>query len=163
DEGTDAALVPTEGASYEYHVANPQWPDGIRTQTWRIASRTECIVCHTTRAGSIHGFKPEQLDKLHDYGDTVHNQLRAFVDIGLIDPPEKPFEPYPSLSEDDGDCANRGRAYLHVNCGHCHFPGGGGTASFDLRYDRALEEMRLVGSRPAQGSFGIPSAKVVAA
>jgi uncharacterized repeat protein (TIGR03806 family) len=162
DAGTDATLVPAEGMSRTCNVADPEWPGGVRQQTWRIASRTECIVCHTTRAGSIHGFKPEQLDRLHDYGAVSDNQLRTYVHIGLIDPTTQPVEPFPPLWDETGDLYDRGRTYLHVNCGHCHFPGGGGTATFDLRQHLPLAEMRLIDQRPSQGAFGIPSAKVVA-
>ncbi|MGD9856984.1 MAG: PQQ-dependent sugar dehydrogenase, partial [Planctomycetaceae bacterium] len=163
EAGTDAALVPAEGMSRTYLVADPEQPGNVRQQTWRIASRTECIVCHTTRAGSIHGFNAAQIDCEHDYGAVTDNQMRTLVHIGLIDPPEAPSAAFPPLWDASADLNERGRAYLHVNCGHCHFPGGGGTASFDLRSNSPLAEMRLIGHRPTQGAFGIPSAQVVAA
>jgi putative heme-binding domain-containing protein len=57
---------------------------------------------------------------------------------------------------------DRARAYLHVNCGHCHTRGGGGSAFFDVQFHHPLAKTSLIGSRPTQGAFGILGAEIVA-
>ena len=160
DEATDAMLVPAEGSSRVYTVADMADGGVPREQTWRISGRTECVVCHTTRAGSIHGFKPEQLNRDHNFGSVTDNQLRTYVHIGLIDSPQGQRS-IPSPDDPSADLHSRARAYLHINCGHCHLQGGGGTAHFKLLFDEPLLQPALVSNRPTQGSFGIPAAKVV--
>ncbi|HXG12755.1 MAG TPA: c-type cytochrome, partial [Gemmataceae bacterium] len=56
----------------------------------------------------------------------------------------------------------RARSYLHVNCAHCHQFGAGGTAEIDLRHDVPLEQTKLLGVRPVQGTFDIPDARLIA-
>jgi putative heme-binding domain-containing protein len=56
----------------------------------------------------------------------------------------------------------RARAYLHVNCGHCHRRGGGGSSFFDVNYAHSLDKTSLLGTRPTQGTFGILDAQIVA-
>ena len=56
-----------------------------------------------------------------------------------------------------------GRAYLHVNCAHCHRFGGGGSAKLFLAEDLDLHELRAVDVRPTQGTFGILDARILAA
>ena len=163
DEATDAVLVPPEGNSRTYQVADLSMPGQTRQQTWRIAGRTECIVCHTTRAGSIHGFNWEQLDRIHNYDSVEDNQLRTLQHIGLFDPPVDDVAAMPSPWDNGVPLDTRARAYLHVNCAHCHRRGGGGTARFEVRYELTLPQTALVGERPTQGAFGIPAAEVVAA
>ena len=74
---TDAELVPAAGAGEDLEVPDPSAPDGRRDQTWRFPSRTECLTCHSRAAGFILAFNPLQLDRDHNYGGVVDNQLRA--------------------------------------------------------------------------------------
>src|SRR5262249_28720172 len=54
------------------------------------------------------------------------------------------------------------RSFLNVNCSHCHQFGAGGTADFDLRFDKALDETKTLEVRPTQGTFEIPGAQILA-
>ena len=81
---TDAELVPAAGSSAEFEVADPIEPGGRREQTWRFPSRTECLVCHSRAAGFILAFTPLQLDRDHDYGGVIDNQLRTLEHIGVF-------------------------------------------------------------------------------
>lgn len=163
DEQTDAELVPAEGLDMRYAIHDPQAPGGQREQTWRFASRTECILCHTTRAGSIHSFNVPQLNRTHDYGKVADNQLRTLAHFGFFERP-LPEKPGSMISPDDtaADLDARARAYLHVNCAHCHRRGGGGSAAFDIRVEYPLAKTNLLAGRPTQGTFGIYGAQTVA-
>lgn len=164
DEQNDAILAPAEGLTRELTVQDARAPGGRRVQSWRFASRTECVLCHTTRAGSILGFLPEQLNRTHDYGNVVDHQLRTLDHIGLFAQPlpdELPHQPDPANAE--AELALRARSYLHVNCAHCHRRGGGGTAAFDIQFKFDLQKTNLLSGRPTQGTFGIYRPEVVAA
>lgn len=159
---TDALLAPDEASTTTLTIRDK--PDGTtRQQTWHHASRTECIICHTTRAGTVRGFKLQQLDRDHNYNGTVADQLATLDHIGLFAnglPAERAAWPNPH--DKTADLSARARSYLHVNCAHCHRRGGGGTAAFDIRYELTLDKANLIGQRPTQGTFGIHAAQVVA-
>lgn len=162
-EQTDAVLMSGEGASEEFLIRDPSDPQGQVKQTWRYASRSECLLCHTTRAGTVHGFYPEQLNRRQTSADGGgENQLDRFNRLGIfLHPPEakqKIVSPY----ESGADLTARARAYLHVNCGHCHRRGGGGSAAMDLPLSKPLEKTNLLGARPTQGGFGLHGAEILA-
>ena len=46
DDQTDAELAGAAGADRVLQIRDPQAPNGIREQTYRIASRAECQLCH---------------------------------------------------------------------------------------------------------------------
>ena len=57
----------------------------------------------------------------------------------------------------------RARGYLHVNCSHCHRFNGGGSSYIYLTHELPLLDMKAVGVRPTQGTFGIENAEILAA
>src|SRR5262245_4855995 len=143
DEQTDAVLAPDEPSESKY---------GAEGTKWRHASRTECILCHTSRVGSIHGFR---LPMLGSEADRLN-------DLGLFaEPLPRKRDNIPDPHDASQPLEARARAYLHVNCGHCHSRGGGGSSFFDVRWEIATDKARLV-LRPSQGAFGIANAEIVA-
>jgi putative heme-binding domain-containing protein len=173
DEQTDAVLVPATGADRTFTVRDAKAPGGKRRQTWHFPARAECVRCHNPWAGYLLAFVAPQLNRDHAYGPIMDNQLRALEHIGVITalnqqdekdrpgwrkPPDRlanPCDPTANLNE-------RARAYLHVNCSHCHQFGAGGTTDFDLRYTMPLDQTKTVNIRPVQGTFDIPDVKIVA-
>src|SRR5262249_38012980 len=131
---------------------------GVRTQTWHFPSRTECIACHNMAAKYAIGVQTAQMPA---------GQLHAFEEMGLFAKPlpSRPEEmPRLVAYHDEKQALNlRARSYLHANCGHCHRRWGGGNAEFQLIATWELGEMGIVNVRPAQGTFNIPGAKIVAA
>src|SRR5262249_48926572 len=55
----------------------------------------------------------------------------------------------------------RARAYLHVNCGHCHSDGGGGAVDLRLQFPVAVKDMKAVGLRPTRRDFSLPDARII--
>lgn len=164
DAQTDAELVPASGSERALEVIDRDAPGGKRSQTWRFHSRTECLTCHNPWAGHTLAFTYPQLDR--------NGQVSALRQAGLIEllphddhkaqgfrPPRHLTDPY----AENADRNERARSYLHVNCGHCHRFGGGGTADLELRYGPALEQMKVLEVRPTQGSFEIANAQIIAA
>ena len=56
----------------------------------------------------------------------------------------------------------RARAYLHVNCGHCHRAAAAARRSSTCSSTCRSTSTSLLGSRPTQGTFGILGAQIVA-
>jgi putative heme-binding domain-containing protein len=126
-------------------------------------------MCHTPWAESALGFNVGQLNR--DCGGT--NQLAAFVTASVIrrlgesaaPPGAAALAKLPHLA-DPADAhaplADRARAYLHANCGHCHRFGGGGAVDLELHAFTPLEKTKAVDTRPARGAFDLPDARVIA-
>jgi uncharacterized repeat protein (TIGR03806 family) len=166
DDQTDAELVPAEGTGVDFEVADSSEPGGTREQAWRFPSRTECLTCHSRAAGFTLGFTPLQLDRDHDYGGRVDNQLRTLQHIGLFEgrlPKRRTKAPRlvdPSDSSAPSDA--RVRSYLHVNCSSCHVREGGGNSPMVLDLDTPAAELNVVNAVPLHDRFNLPDARLVA-
>jgi uncharacterized repeat protein (TIGR03806 family) len=165
DEQTDATLLDAGGLDREYTIKDGKAPGGSRKQTWHFPSRAECTLCHTMPAKYTLGVNTLQLNKDHDYGGVVANQLRTLEHLGVFtkplpDEPEKlprlvdPFDESQSLEK-------RARSYLHANCAHCHMKWGGGNAEFQLLATLPLDKLGVVNTRPQHGSFDVADAGVL--
>jgi uncharacterized repeat protein (TIGR03806 family) len=175
DDQSDAVLADAKGASRTIAVADPEAPGGKRTLDYRIHARVECILCHnpwvekkTTMFGpqsaSPLGLNTAQMNRECRYGERRLNQLIAFNQMGLLAWTPTPNK-LPRLAnpyDESGDPERRARAYLQVNCSHCHQFNAGGTANVALGIEVPLSETKTVGVRPIQGTFNIPGARVIA-
>lgn len=162
---TDATLVDALGTEIQLTIQDPSATNGRRQQTWRVPSRNECMVCHSRAAKFVLGLNSLQLNKDHDYGGVIDNQLRTFSHIGVFDSalPEPPeyYDALPNAYDKMADLQARARAYLDVNCSVCHVSDGGGNAKIVLNFGATLAEMSVVGKTPLHGDFGLPNAKIV--
>ena len=98
------------------------------------------------------------------------NQLQAMIDGGWFsgavpqnvaasnDPAVRPLA---CSGDESAPLAERARAYLAVNCAHCHQKGAGGTATIDLRHVAALPAMQTLDASPMQGTFQIDRPAIV--
>jgi putative heme-binding domain-containing protein len=165
DDQTDAVFLAGPGKDRAFPRRDPKTKKPFR-QTWHHAGRTECLLCHTTRGGSVYGFLPEQLDREQRYGMQVGDQLATLGHIRAIDAIPKGKRPRlvePSAGlRDKKQLGAAARSYLHVNCATCHRRGGGGTSKFELLSQKIAKDKYLVGARPTQGTFGIAAANVIA-
>jgi glucose/arabinose dehydrogenase len=166
DRQTDADLVPRDGASDAFEVADASAAGGRREQVWRYPARAECLFCHSRASGFVLGFAPLQLDRDHDYGGTVDNQLRTLEHIGVFQGPlprrrdDRPrlADPYASGAPLEA----RVKSYLHVNCSTCHVQEGGGNARMELGFTTSVGRMGVVDVPPLHNAFDIPDARLVA-
>jgi putative heme-binding domain-containing protein len=172
DTQTDATLIGAEGLDISLNVVDAQAPGGKRRQTWHFPGRAECLRCHNPWAGYGLAFTQAQLDRDVAYGAITDNQMRSLQHIGVLTPTTKPgteheetpASPKPLTNPQDTRAAlnDRARAYLHVNCSHCHQMGAGGTADIELRSEFSLGETKTVEVRPVQGTFEIAGAQILA-
>jgi mono/diheme cytochrome c family protein len=150
---TDAELVPAEGRQEILTVKDSAEPGGARLQPWRFTSRAECLRCHNPWCGTALGFQPEQIGP----------QRKEFEDLKLIGSSRRensrqlvsPYDPAETLDA-------RARAYLHVNCSHCHRDNAGGSVPSVMNFELPLDKMLLVNARPVLGDLGLHQGKVIA-
>ena len=63
------------------------------------------------------------MDLTLSYSDKPQNQLAKWHDLGWIDE-DIDFMKMINYSSHNEDIEDRARAYLEINCAHCHIPGG---------------------------------------
>ena len=165
EQQTDADLVGAAGAEQVLSLEDSEAAGGRRQQTWRFASRTECLRCHNPWCGSALGFNALQLDRDHSHGNTPQSQFASLHTLSVLDRAPQPTaskrlsNPYGA----DGTLHDRARSWLHANCSHCHREHAGGSVMSFMNFDWPLERLNLVGARPMQGTFGMEGAEVAAA
>ena len=158
--GKKASLVPEEGETVELER---DAVDG-KTQTWHYPSRSQCMICHNQRSLFGVAFTTPQLNRTNPEGlqqldhwlekKILRNSrdLKKRQAVKLADP----YDP------ESGTLEERARAYLHVNCAHCHHLSGmGGRAALDLEYHVPLAETGMIGATPLVGLLGKPEAKLI--
>jgi len=158
---TDADLAPAKGMSTTLNL-----PGGPRQ--WLVPSRSDCLVCHSRAANFALSLSTRQLNRPTAEDSSV-NQLTWLEQSGLIsdrkdkpasDPATKPR--FPALSETNATMEARARAYLAVNCAHCHVPDGGGNSAMDLAAWTPLRGTRLIDQLPQHGALNLKDARLIA-
>ena len=110
------------------------------------------------------GVRTRQLQRDFDYGNLVDNQLRSWNHIGLFSThlvDLESYEAFPGLLDDSASAESRARAYLDVNCAHCHQESGPTNVMVDLRYDVAADSMNAFGVPPLGDDLGLENALLI--
>lgn len=157
EDQTDATLVAAGGAELSY-----RFPGSTRTQTWHIASRTECNLCHSPYLGSVLSFNATQLRPQSVKED---DQWTWWQELELFAAPmpelSSPVTPLVDVQDDTLPVDRRARSYLHANCQHCHRPNGGGTSTIHLSAGIPLEQMQIANVAPSLGNFSLEDGRIV--
>lgn len=123
-----------------------------RNVDYIIPSRSDCAVCHfDDTVNTLIGPKLRNLNFNPNNEYVTINQLQYFIDEGILT-----FAPDPSTIsllpdwQDDAtySLSERARAYMDINCAHCHNPTGV-TATFgiDMRLETPFEETLIYENR----------------
>ena len=110
-------------------VAVPQADGTTFEVTFHVPNTNQCKECHAEHNDVIGALGPKarNLNKDYPYADGSANQLDRWVAVGYLtgapDPAAAPQSP-PFDDPEAGTLEARARAYLDVNCGHCHNPTG---------------------------------------
>ena len=101
--------------------------------SYLVPSVNECSRCHDNAGdGANHLLGPtvRNLNRTHDYGNGPENQIAHLAGTGLLQGAPSP-EAAPRLpvwnDPSSGTLDQRARAWLEVNCAHCHNPNGLGS------------------------------------
>jgi uncharacterized repeat protein (TIGR03806 family) len=166
DDQTDAMLVGAGGADRTFMIRDRASRGGVRKQMWHYPSRNECMFCHSRAAGFVLGLTTPQMNRNHQYGATVDNQIRTFSHIGLfkkeLPKPAASFPAYPDPYNPAETLEARVKTYLQVNCAMCHVSDGGGNSLIELGYQTPLANARILNEPPIHETFGIAHALLIA-
>ena len=124
---------------------------------WAVPNVNQCKGCHD-RAGAIVPIGPtaRNLNRSLDYGSGAEGQLAHWQAAGMIDRAPADAPRFANAYEaSSGTLAERARAYLQVNCAHCHNPEGPAhTSGLDLRYEDTTPVQWGVRKRPVAAGRG---------
>jgi len=140
---------------------------GVERKTnYIIPSRNDCMACHRQGNHLLPiGPKIRNLNRIlvHDR-DTIQ-QLQHLKNRGVLDLKSKiDFSALPSYDELNQSTPQRARAYLEINCAHCHNPKGTAYMTMlDLRYESPLNETgiwlkqaKIIGRMSTLGEMHMP-------
>lgn len=135
EDGTDARLAVAGGripVSWIHH-------DGERRDIrYLVPNMNQCKECHANQDVILPiGPKARHLNKDYAYDDGVANQLARWHEVGYLDrlPGDVSEIPAAVNAADpaSGSLEQRARAWLDINCAHCHNPNGPAfTSGLDL-------------------------------
>ncbi len=115
--------------------------DEVEDFVYVVPDANQCGGCHTTdhssKALQPIGPKAWQLNRDYAYGEQTANQLRHWREIGLLaNVSESPPVGASWTEPGDASLQDRSKAYLDVNCAHCHNRNGAAdTSGLDLALD----------------------------
>ncbi len=122
--------------------------------TYTVPDQNQCAGCHGTdtrsRAITPIGPKARHLNRDFDYVDgdgkvSTENQLAHWQSVGYLQgAPEPGSAPaVANFRDEDAGIDARARAYLDINCSHCHSPSGPGNTSGLWLGSNVTEPLRL--------------------
>ena len=103
----------------------------------------ECVTCHQVGGASMFiGPAPRNLQRSVVRDGAVIDQLTHLSQLGVLEPvPSDVASPLPDYTDAAASPEERARAYLDINCAHCHNPQGWDEVSgrdMDFRYATPL-------------------------
>lgn len=116
---------------------------------YHIPTENECAACHQSNALMTPlGVKLRNLNRLVDRNGTSINQLEHLQSVGVLsDFQLSEVSDIVDYTNTNASLANRARAYLDLNCAHCHNPTAWeepAEQDLDLRYEVALNETGIL-------------------
>ena len=136
DEQSDAYLT-LEGSAVEVSfVDKAQNP---RQTAHQIPREVACVTCHQDAAQSVYiGPSLKNLDREVERGGVMMNQLDYLASLGLFPANLRSLTPMVNYTNESQPLDRRARAYLDINCAHCHNPKGWSRPAeegLDLHYE----------------------------
>lgn len=125
---------------------------------YQVPNTNQCKQCHELAGATAPiGPKARNLNIEVDYGRIRENQVARWTRLGLIaDAPLPAAAPrLPRWDDPAQPLDGRARAYLDVNCGHCHNPQGmASNSGMYLTFEEADAAALGVGKRPVAAGRG---------
>lgn len=123
---------------------------GRQSFAYLVPDTNQCAGCHALEHHSQKiepiGVRARHLNKTFHYGEAAENQLAHWQKLGLLSGAPDPAQAPRNARWDDpadGDLEARARAYLDVNCGHCHRPRGAASTSGLLLHAQETDRVHL--------------------
>ncbi len=130
NEEQSDAILSLAGAAVEVNWIHH---DGAtRSNTHVVPNLNDCKRCHQSESMSPLGPTARNLNRDLDYDQGQENQIAYWTRAGLLSDAPEPIDA-PKLAVWDnpetGTLDQRARAWLEVNCSHCHSPKGPARSS----------------------------------
>jgi mono/diheme cytochrome c family protein len=148
-EQTDAVLA-TTGFNTTVNWIDQQGKG--RVISYHVPSNRECATCHNSSDAVIPiGPKLRNLNTTVTRNATAVNQLTYFYNSGILEAVDPHTTPeLPAWNDASYTLAERGRAYLDVNCAHCHKSGGiASDAALFFDYDKSFHDTGINSKKKA--------------
>ena len=160
---SNAELVGPAGAKAIFRVPDAKSPGQFRRQDWVFPSRADCMACHSRAGGYVLGITGANMNREHNYGAVLDNQVRTLSHVGFFrnTPRNRGSGALVDPYDAGADLERRVRSYLHINCAGCHVRSGGGNSMMELGLANSPRRMRLIEARPQHDTFGITNAMLV--
>lgn len=138
EDATEATLAVAGGRT---EVSWTHYDGSERRINYIIPNMNQCNGCHLIGGATQPiGPKARHLNHDFDYEDGAANQLAYWTAIGYLSGAPAPEAAPRAARWDDpesGTLDARARAYLDINCMHCHNPQGpANTSGLDLSFDQ---------------------------
>ena len=116
---------------------------------YRAPNQNQCKECHqVNKVMTPIGPKARNMNKVLDYRSGEMNQLLYWAALGWIDS-KLESNSISSYANVNASLDDRARAYLDINCGHCHIPGGSAdTTGLYLNYTEENREQLGIYKKP---------------
>lgn len=125
NDAQDEAVLDVAGGTVDVSWTHT---DGrARTNNYIIPNANQCKGCHENdKIMAPIGPKARHLNKDFAYDSGTENQLVHWTKIGVLDGAPAPEQAPKLVRWDDGSATldDRARAWLEINCAHCHNPKG---------------------------------------
>ncbi len=116
---------------------------------YQIPSKQDCFTCHNNNAETFPiGPKLRNLNFIPSY--TSQNQLDYLASIGMLKGvTSSSTSVLPNWENENLLLDDRARAYMDVNCAHCHQPGGSVPSGFnlDFRFETDFNDTGIYANR----------------
>jgi len=120
-----------------------------RSTTYHIPTENECMTCHQSNSTMTPlGPTLRNLNRNVNRDGSIINQLTHMQGNGILNNfPVSEIGQIVDYDDASSTLENRGRAYLAMNCAHCHNPNSWERAAereFDFRYETPLEKAGIL-------------------
>ncbi len=146
DEQTDARRA-IAGATIPTTFINPEGK--MIDVRYRAPNQNQCKECHQlNKVMTPIGPKARNMNKLVEYQSGEMNQLLYWAALGWIDQSLGSTQ-ISNYADINASLEDRARAYLDINCGHCHIPGGSAdTTGLYLNFTEKDQEQLGIYKKP---------------
>ncbi len=143
---TDAVLE-LQGLDTEVNWINKSGQS--RSTLYHVPDENECMTCHQAKSKTIPiGPTLVNLNRDVERSGVTINQLSHLQNVGFLsDFPISQVAQMPDYKDLGAQLDKRGRAYLAMNCAHCHNPNSWERAAereFDFRFETPFSQARIL-------------------
>ena len=120
-----------------------------RSIMYHIPDKNECVSCHQLNS-KVVPLGPTLRNMNFDVtrNNTTINQLEHLQNIGILNSFDvNEVSQIEDYNDTNASLSERGRAYLDMNCAHCHNPSAWkkpADKGYDFRYETGIENTRIL-------------------